>query len=93
MAIIKSLFGKIGEQDVYSYKIEAADNAFVEILNFGCRVRQIVVPDRYGVLANTVLGCDTPQEYFLSDSEYFGAVVGRYANRIRNGKYTDRTGT
>lgn len=93
MAIIKSLFGKIGEKDVYSYKIEAAGDAFVEILNFGCRVRQIVVPDRYGVLANTVLGCDTPQEYFLSDSEYFGAVVGRYANRIRNGKYTDRTGT
>ena len=93
MSVIKSFFGKIGEKDVYLYKIESEDGAFVEILDFGCRVKQIVVPDRYGILSNTVLGCDTPQGYFESGNEYFGAVVGRYANRIRNGLYTDSTGT
>ena len=97
MAISKKLFGKIENKDVNSYTITAGDQAsaqaFVEILDFGCRVRQIVVPDRYGFSSNIVLGCDTPQGYFESDNEYFGAVVGRYANRIRNGRYTDSTGT
>ncbi len=93
MAISKTFFGKIDDNDVFSYKITADDAAFVEILDFGCRLRQIVIPDRYGILANTVLGCDTPQGYFESGNEYFGAVVGRYANRIRNGRYTDSTGT
>jgi len=58
----------------------------VRITNFGAAVMQILVEDKYGIKGDVVTGYDTPEEY-LSGDPFFGATVGRFANRIANGKF------
>ena len=58
----------------------------VGITNYGGRVVSIVVPDRNGKMADVVLGFDTLDGY-LGPNPYFGALVGRYANRIAGGRF------
>lgn len=57
------------------------------ILTLGATLRTCLVADARGEWADVVLGFDTVEEY-LSGSEYFGATVGRYANRIANGRFS-----
>jgi aldose 1-epimerase len=58
----------------------------VEILNYGGIVKAINVPDRAGASANVVLGFDRLDRY-VDASPYFGAIVGRFANRIAGGSF------
>lgn len=57
------------------------------ITNYGAKVVSLNVPDRTGKLGDVVTGYDSLSEY-LSGEKYFGAIVGRYANRIKEGKFT-----
>lgn len=59
----------------------------VRIITLGARIQSLYTPDRSGKLTDIVLGFDTPQEYF-DDGNYFGATVGRFANRIGKGRFT-----
>ncbi|HTR80234.1 MAG TPA: aldose epimerase family protein, partial [Bacteroidota bacterium] len=59
----------------------------VSIINFGAIVTNIFVKDRNGKFADVVLGYDSLQSY-VNDKSYFGAIVGRYGNRIGKGKFT-----
>ncbi len=56
------------------------------ILTFGCIIASLEVPDRQGRLANVVLGLDSLEGY-ARRSPHFGAVVGRFANRIARGRF------
>jgi len=58
----------------------------VRIITLGARIQSLYTPDRNGKLADIVLGFDTPQKY-LDDGNYFGATVGRFANRIGKGRF------
>src|SRR3990170_6466569 len=58
----------------------------VGILSYGAIVQSICVPDRHGTIADVVLGCKDVAGY-VADPNYFGAVVGRYANRIAGGRF------
>lgn len=60
----------------------------IKVLNFGAIVQSIETADKFGQFADIVLGYDTLKEY-ESDPHYFGAVVGRVANRIGNAQYVD----
>ncbi len=68
----------------------------VKIITYGATVQAINVPDRFGRVADVVLGFKTLADYVQFDSPpvapttgvYFGETVGRYANRIANGKFT-----
>jgi aldose 1-epimerase len=57
------------------------------IMNYGGIMVSLKVPDRKGVLGDVVLGYDSLAGY-LRSSPYFGAIVGRYGNRIANGRFT-----
>jgi aldose 1-epimerase len=57
-----------------------------EITNYGGIVVRLVVPGNNNNLSDVVLGFNTLEEY-IKDSPYFGAIVGRYANRIANGRF------
>lgn len=57
------------------------------ILDLGCVIASLEVPDRDGRPANIVLGLDTVSGY-LHRSPHFGAIAGRYANRIAGGRFT-----
>ena len=65
------------------YTITNDKGAHVVLTDFGARIVSIVVPDRDGDPGDVVLGYDTLAEY-ETNSGYFGAVVGRCANRLRN---------
>ena len=57
-------------------------------MTYGAIILSLRVPDRQGQLDDVVLGYDTAAEYVTNKTTYFGAVVGRYANRIANGRFT-----
>lgn len=57
-----------------------------EILTFGAILRSLWVPDRSGKAVDVVLGCDSVGDY-LASPDYMGAIVGRYANRISEGRF------
>lgn len=63
------------------YTIENSSGAMLRVTDLGAAVQGIIVPDRNGNPGDVVLGYDTAEEYIANDA-YFGAVVGRYANRI-----------
>ncbi|PSL08534.1 aldose 1-epimerase [Haloactinopolyspora alba] len=60
----------------------------VDILTYGGIVQSITVPDRKGEMANVALGFDNLGDYVEHSGPYFGAIVGRYANRIAEGEFT-----
>jgi aldose 1-epimerase len=58
----------------------------VALSNYGCTIVSICVPDRNGVKKNIVAGFSDPIQY-LSEHPYLGCTIGRFANRIANGKF------
>lgn len=58
-----------------------------QITNYGAIIVSILVPDREGTLADVVQGYDTIDEYINGNGPYMGAICGRCANRIANGKF------
>jgi len=68
-----------------------ADNITATFIPYGARLTSVLVPDRNGNVQDIIAGYDDPMQY-LTDTEtnhtYFGPVVGRYANRIKNGTFT-----
>jgi aldose 1-epimerase len=58
-----------------------------KIMTLGATLQSLIVPDKAGHKDDVVLGYDTAQEY-LAHPDYFGASVGRYANRIAKGKFS-----
>jgi len=57
------------------------------VINYGATLQSVVLPDRNGKLADVIVGPGSLQPY-LAKPEYFGATVGRFANRIANGAFT-----
>ena len=69
------------------YILRSKNNMEVCITNFGGRIVSVMVPDKDGQMRDVVLGFDSIQDYISKPSD-FGASIGRYANRINQGKFT-----
>ena len=69
------------------YTLHNAKGAEARICNYGGLLISLKVPDRYGQMGDVVLGYDNLGGY-LNETPYFGALVGRYGNRIAKGKFT-----
>ena len=69
------------------YILKNKNNAAVAITNYGARVVGLLVPDKTGVLTDVVLGYDSIGKYLHQPETFFGAIVGRYGNRIAKGKF------
>ncbi|KAE9586086.1 hypothetical protein Lal_00010054 [Lupinus albus] len=65
------------------------NNGTMQVLvsNLGCTITSLSVPDKDGVLSDVVLGLDSLDSYQKGLSPYFGCIVGRVANRIKDGKF------
>jgi len=86
-SITQKPFGKTKNGEAVSlYTLTNAHGAQVRITNYGGIVQSIYVPDRRGRLGDVVLGFDSIPRY--KDSPYFGALIGRYGNRIAKGRFT-----
>jgi aldose 1-epimerase len=69
------------------FTLTNAAGMVVTITDFGGIITSLTAPDRDGKMANVVLGFDTIDPY-LAGTPYFGALIGRYGNRIANGRFT-----
>lgn len=86
--ITKSPFGVLPDgRDVYQFEMKNPAGASVTVITYGATVTRLTVPDRAGHFADVVLGYDSLRGY-LGDKSYFGAIVGRYGNRIGKGRFT-----
>lgn len=74
-------------QSIDLYTLENTQGMVVQITNYGGRVVALFAPDRTGQMADIVAGYDHIQDY-IDNPGYFGALIGRYGNRIANGKFT-----
>jgi aldose 1-epimerase len=84
----KSAFGKMKDgQPVGLYTLTNTGGMEVAITNYGGIVVSIKAPDRSGKFADVVLGFDTFDAY-LNNTPFFGALVGRYGNRIAKARFT-----
>ena len=84
----KQSFGKTPDGtavDLYTLKSEPIE---VHIITYGGIIQSLKVPDKNGKSADVVLGFDTLKEYVDGNKAYFGAIIGRYANRVAGGKFT-----
>jgi aldose 1-epimerase len=93
LAILSSIVG-VGYAQVEDfdsiklYTLKNKNGMTVKITNYGAIITSIIVPDRDGKMADVALGYDRVEDYINAvDKPYFGAIVGRYGNRIANGEF------
>ncbi len=87
--IKKAAFGKTGTGEAVDlYTLTNSNGMAVKIMTLGATVTELWVPDRKGSLADVALGFDSVKGFQSKSNPYFGCIVGRYANRIADGKFT-----
>ena len=87
-SIAKSSYGTTADgKAVDEYTLTNTNGAEVKIITYGGIITSLRVPDRNGNLGNVVLGFDKLGDY-ETKNPYFGALIGRYGNRIANAKFT-----
>lgn len=80
-------FGEVDGQEVVLYTFSGVGDLEMKAMNYGGIIQSLEVPDRNGTNQDIVLGFENLQKY-QTKSPYFGAIVGRYANRIADGTFT-----
>jgi aldose 1-epimerase len=84
----KRRFGQLSDgREVSIFNLRNDAGMEVDITNYGGIITAIRIPDRNKVPGDVVLGFETLEEY-LGEHPYFGAIIGRSANRIANGRFT-----
>ena len=87
MYIQKNNYGVIDDGiSIDCYTLKTKHGIEVKIINYGGIITSIKTPNKNGLLENITLGFDSLSKY-LEENPYFGAIIGRYGNRIANGKF------
>lgn len=88
LSMTRSPFGTLPDgQAVEAFTLTNANGMEVKAITYGGIITSLKVPDKSGTLGDVVLGYDGLQGY-LDKSPFFGAIVGRYGNRIGKGRFT-----
>lgn len=82
-----TLGDSIHGKPVGMFRLKNNKNAEVTFSNYGARLVSLIVPDKHGKLTDVVLGYGSTSDYFKSGESYFGAIVGRFGNRIAEGRF------
>lgn len=86
--ITQAPFGQLPDgRAITQFTLTNAGGMVAKIIDYGGIITELHAPDRDGNFADVVLGFDTLEPY-RTDSPYFGALIGRYGNRIRHGRFT-----
>ena len=83
----KEFFGTTDGQIVNLWTLRNAKGMEARICNYGGIVVSLKVPDQHGALGDVVLGYDNLPSY-VTNSPFFGALIGRYGNRIARGRFS-----
>jgi aldose 1-epimerase len=87
-SVSHDVFGVMPNGDtVLRYTLTNANGMQVKILNYGGIIQSLMVPDKNGKMGDVVLGFDSLDQY-IKQSPYFGALIGRFGNRIARGTFT-----
>jgi aldose 1-epimerase len=87
-AITEKPFGHFEGKAVKEYTLTNANGMQVGIINYGGAVTKIITPDKTGTMGDVVTGFESLDGYLQKGVPYFGALIGRYGNRIAHGKFT-----
>jgi aldose 1-epimerase len=87
-SITEQPFGTYEGETITKYTLTNAGGMQVGILNYGGTITDIITGDKAGNKGNVVLGFDSLSGYLQKGNPYFGSLIGRYGNRIANGKFT-----
>jgi aldose 1-epimerase len=87
-SITEKPFGNFESKPVTEYIITNTNGMQVSIINYGGTVTKIITPDKNGDMGDVILGYDSLSGFLQKGNPYFGALIGRYGNRIANAKFT-----
>jgi aldose 1-epimerase len=82
-----SFGGLVDGKQVELFTLENGNGVVTQITNFGGRVVSLWVPDKDGNFEDIVTGYETLEGYLNSSEIYYGALIGRYGNRIAKGQF------
>ncbi len=88
MGITEKPFGTFNGEAVTEYTLTNANGMQVGIINYGGTVTKILTKDKAGNFGDVVLGFDSIAGFTQKGNPFFGALIGRYGNRIAKGKFT-----
>jgi aldose 1-epimerase len=80
------IFGEVDGQSVHEVTLRSETGALAKVISWGAVVRDLIIPLRGGGTQRVVLGLNTLDDY-IHHSPYFGAIAGRFGNRIANGRF------
>lgn len=86
-SITEKPYGSFNNEPVTQYTLTNPSGMQVSIINYGGTVTDIITPDKNGSKGNVVLGYNSLDGYLQKSNPYFNALIGRYGNRIANGKF------
>jgi aldose 1-epimerase len=86
-AITIKEYGHTGDSAIREYTVSNTSGMQVRIINYGGIITSLLVPDKNGKPANVVLGYDSLAGYLQNNNPYFGALIGRYGNRIAKARF------
>jgi aldose 1-epimerase len=81
-------YGTIGDDSVYAFTLKNNRGLKAVISNYGGILLELWTPDKSGKAGDVILGYDSLSGYLNKANPYFGAIVGRFANRIHHGRFT-----
>ena len=81
-------FGTFEEKPVKEYTLTNKNGMQVSVINYGGAVTRLVTPDKNGTMGDVVTGFESLEGFLQKGVPYFGALIGRYGNRIANAKFT-----
>lgn len=87
MSVTSEPYGEVDGMNVRLYTLTNANDLVMKVTNYGGIITELWVPDRNGKLGDIVLGYDNVDAY-VAKTPYFGALIGRYGNRIGGGKFS-----
>lgn len=80
-------FGIFENNNVKLFTITNSNGIIAKLTNFGAILISLFVPDKNGKLDDVVLGFDTLEKYLTNDICYFGSIIGRNTNRVKNASF------
>lgn len=86
--ITEKPLGEYEGKAVAKYTLTNANGMQVSIINYGGTITRLMVPDKTGTMGDVVTGFESLEGFLQKGVPYFGALIGRYGNRIANAKFT-----
>lgn len=81
-------FGQLSTGEKVSlFRLKNGNGSFIDVIDYGCRVVRICVPDREGNIEDIVPGYDNIKDFESGPERFFGSIIGRFGNRIADGKF------